>query len=103
LLIGAAVAGAGCGDNEPQHATTTTSSLLNRAYIVARDSDDVWKTGERLFAESLPELTFLHVSVVVTGRNAPEALLEAADLVTDMRSLRHPFEQGRKAQPGIDF
>jgi cob(I)alamin adenosyltransferase len=44
-----------------------------------------------------------HVSVVVTGRNAPEALLDAADLITEMRSLRHPFEHGRKAQPGIDF
>jgi ATP:corrinoid adenosyltransferase len=43
------------------------------------------------------------VHVVVTGRNAPEALLEAADLVTDMRNLKHPFEQGRKAQIGIDF
>jgi cob(I)alamin adenosyltransferase len=129
-----------------------------------------WKTGERLFAESIPELTFLvmgkgftwdsddlsrdgeaaraawdkareiigagrhavvvldeltyalnygfvrteevvatfkarpaHVNIVVTGRNAPGPLLDVADLVTEMRSLRHPFEQGRKAQPGIDF
>jgi cob(I)alamin adenosyltransferase len=44
-----------------------------------------------------------HVHVVVTGRNAPEALLALADLVTDMRSLKHPFEQGRKAQIGVDF
>src|SRR5439155_15518094 len=116
-----------------------------------------WKTGERLFAETLPMLTFLvmgrgftwesddlsrdraaaeaawreaaaliaggehqvvildeltyvlnygfvpaatvvevlrarpsHVHVVITGRNAPEALLEVADLVTEMRSLKHP-------------
>jgi cob(I)alamin adenosyltransferase len=44
-----------------------------------------------------------HVHVVVTGRNAPEALLAIADLITDMRSLKHPFEQGRKAQIGVDF
>jgi cob(I)alamin adenosyltransferase len=44
-----------------------------------------------------------HVSVVVTGRNAPEALIAAADLVTEMQSRKHPFEQGRKAQIGIDF
>jgi cob(I)alamin adenosyltransferase len=129
-----------------------------------------WKTGERLFAESLPQLTFLvmgrgftwesddlsrdraaaesawreaaaligsgehqvvildeltyvlnygfvlaaevvaalrarppHVHVVITGRNAPDALLEIADLVTEMRSLKHPFESGRKAELGIDF
>jgi cob(I)alamin adenosyltransferase len=129
-----------------------------------------WKTGERVFAEGLPNLVFLvmgrgftwdsddlsrdrvaaeaawreaatliasgehqvvildeltyvlnygfvptsevvatlrarpsHVHVVITGRNAPEALLEIADLVTEMRSLKHPFESGRKAELGIDF
>lgn len=44
-----------------------------------------------------------HVHVVVTGRNAPEALAAAADLVTEMRSVKHPFEQGMKARQGIDF
>ncbi len=43
------------------------------------------------------------VHVVVTGRNAPEALIAEADLVTEMRSLKHPFEHGAAAQPGIDF
>jgi cob(I)alamin adenosyltransferase len=129
-----------------------------------------WKTGERMFAETLPGLTFLvmgkgftwesddlsrdknaavaawckakelieagehtvvvldeltyvlnygfvptedviaalrdrpaHVNVVVTGRSAPEALLAIADLVTEMKSVKHPFEQGRKAQVGIDY
>jgi cob(I)alamin adenosyltransferase len=45
----------------------------------------------------------VQVSVVVTGRNAPEALTAAADLVTEMQSRKHPFEHGRKAQIGIDF
>ena len=129
-----------------------------------------WKTGERLFAERLPELTFLvmgrgftwnsddlsrdreaaqqawkraaeliaagdhavvvldeltyvlnygfvpvdevlttlerrpsHVHVVITGRNAPEALLAQADLVTDMQNIKHPFTTGRRAQIGIDY
>jgi 5,6-dimethylbenzimidazole synthase/cob(I)alamin adenosyltransferase len=129
-----------------------------------------WKTGERLFAGTLPGLTFLvmgegftwesddisrdrraaqqawarskelieagahdlvildevtyalsygfvpveevvatmrarpaHVHVVLTGRNAPEELCALADLVTEMQAVKHPFEQGRKAQPGIDF
>jgi cob(I)alamin adenosyltransferase len=43
------------------------------------------------------------VHVVVTGRNAPEALIAEADLVTEMRSVKHPFEQGARARPGIDF
>jgi cob(I)alamin adenosyltransferase len=129
-----------------------------------------WKTGERLFAATIPRLTFLvmgrgftwesddlsqdrraaeeawsiakeligggehaivvldeftyalhfgfvsieevvetlrrrppFVHVVVTGRNAPEELIAEADLVTEMRSLKHPFEHGATAQPGIDF
>ena len=41
--------------------------------------------------------------VVVTGRNAPPELVEAADLVTEMTLLKHPFRAGVKAQPGIEF
>jgi cob(I)alamin adenosyltransferase len=42
--------------------------------------------------------------VIVTGRNAPEALIEQADLVTEMTLVKHPFrEQGVKAQVGIEF
>ena len=41
--------------------------------------------------------------VVVTGRNAPEALIEAADLVTEMTLVKHHFAAGVKAQEGIEF
>ena len=41
--------------------------------------------------------------VVVTGRDAPQALIDFADLVTEMREVKHPFQAGLKAQPGIDF
>jgi cob(I)alamin adenosyltransferase len=41
--------------------------------------------------------------IVVTGRNAPPALIEAADLVTEMTLVKHPFRAGVKAQPGIEF
>jgi cob(I)alamin adenosyltransferase len=41
--------------------------------------------------------------VIVTGRNAPEALIEAADLVTEMEMIKHPFRSGVKAQKGIEF
>ena len=47
-----------------------------------------------------PELTH----VALTGRGAPPQLLERADLVTEMKLVRHPFrEQGVKAQRGIEF
>ncbi len=41
--------------------------------------------------------------VVVTGRNAPDALVEAADLVTSMEQVKHPYRDGVKAQKGIEF
>jgi cob(I)alamin adenosyltransferase len=41
--------------------------------------------------------------VLVTGRNAPEALMDAADLVTEMTLVKHPFRSGVKAQAGIEF
>lgn len=46
-----------------------------------------------------PEM--LHV--VITGRNAKEELIEAADLVTEMTQVKHPFRGGVKAQLGIEF
>lgn len=42
--------------------------------------------------------------VILTGRGAPPALIECADLVTEMTLVKHPFrDQGVKAQPGIEF
>jgi cob(I)alamin adenosyltransferase len=42
--------------------------------------------------------------LIITGRDAPQALVDYADLVTEMREIKHPFaEQGIKAQPGIEF
>jgi cob(I)alamin adenosyltransferase len=41
--------------------------------------------------------------IVVTGRNAPAELVEAADLVTEMTLVKHPFRAGVKAQAGIEF
>jgi len=41
--------------------------------------------------------------LVITGRNAPAALLEYADLVTEMKAVKHPYDQGLPAQAGIEF
>ncbi|MEK7245991.1 MAG: cob(I)yrinic acid a,c-diamide adenosyltransferase [Pseudomonadota bacterium] len=40
---------------------------------------------------------------VLTGRGAPEALIEVADLVTEMTLVKHPFRAGIKAQKGVEF
>ena len=41
--------------------------------------------------------------IVVTGRDAPSELLTAADLVTEMKEIKHPFNAGIRAQQGIEF
>ena len=41
--------------------------------------------------------------IVVTGRDAPQELIDAADLVTEMKEIKHPFTAGIRAQQGIEF
>jgi len=43
------------------------------------------------------------VHLLLTGRNAPQALIELADLVSEVRLVRHPLEKGVLAQRGIEF
>lgn len=56
-------------------------------------------------AEVLPRLQArpLMQHVVITGRGAPAELIDAADLVTEMKQVKHPFRQGIKAQAGVEF
>lgn len=41
--------------------------------------------------------------VVITGRDAPPRLIQAADLVTEMAKVKHPMDAGRKGQKGIEW
>jgi cob(I)alamin adenosyltransferase len=52
-------------------------------------------------ARARAEQPALHI--VLTGRDAPEALIKASDLVTEMQEVKHPFQQGILAQQGIEF
>lgn len=53
----------------------------------------------RWLRENKPEA--LHL--IITGRDAPDELIDYADLVTEMNLVKHPFEKGIKAQAGIEF
>jgi cob(I)alamin adenosyltransferase len=44
-----------------------------------------------------------HTEVVLTGRNAPDYVLQAADLVTEMREIKHPYQRGLPARRGIEY
>ncbi|MGI8836024.1 MAG: cob(I)yrinic acid a,c-diamide adenosyltransferase [Pyrinomonadaceae bacterium] len=59
-------------------------------------------------AEVLSEIQRVRTSqpalhIVVTGRDAPAELIAAADLVTEMKEIKHPFNAGIRAQQGIEF
>jgi len=45
----------------------------------------------------------LRLEIIATGRDASEAMLAAADLVTEMRELKHPYQRGIKARKGIEY
>ncbi|MDD9302155.1 MAG: cob(I)yrinic acid a,c-diamide adenosyltransferase [Desulfobacter sp.] len=50
----------------------------------------------------LVELKPVHVELVLTGRGAPDALIEQADLVTEMKEIKHYYSQGVTARTGIE-
>lgn len=73
--------------------------LLDEINIALRyDYLDIAEVLAFLAAEK-PPLTH----VVLTGRNAKPELIEAADLVTEMTLVKHPFRSGIKAQKGVEF
>lgn len=45
----------------------------------------------------------VHVELVLTGRNAPDEILQVADLVTEMREVKHPYSKGVPARKGIEY
>ena len=56
---------------------------------------------EKIIAELKKKPPMKHV--ILTGNQAPQELIKMADLVTEMKCIKHPYEVGIKAQPGIDY
>lgn len=67
----------------------------------------IYAVGFKLLKEvDLTDLVSLKptgMHLVFTGRNAPQSLIDRADLVTEMREIKHPFAKGIKAQKGVEF
>ena len=55
--------------------------------------------GRHALRQLLPK----NVELILTGRNAKPELLERADLVTEMRKVKHPYDKGTKARKGLDY
>jgi cob(I)alamin adenosyltransferase len=67
-------------------------------YLLAFNWLPVEETLAWLRAHKSPTL-----HLIITGRDASPALIEMADLVTEMRNIKHPYDSGILAQPGIEF
>ena len=67
-------------------------------YVLAYEWLDVREVIAWLQANKPPDL-----HLIITGRDAPPRLIEYADLVTEMLNIKHPYQQGFKAQAGIEF
>ena len=66
-------------------------------YAISYKMLDAKEVAEKL--ERRPEM----VHVILTGRNAHPSIIEVADLVTEMREVKHPYQKGILAQRGIDY
>jgi len=66
-------------------------------YVIGYKMLDATKVAEAL--QGRPE----QVHVICTGRNAHPAIVEQADLVTEMKEVKHPYTKGILAQRGIDY
>ncbi len=60
-----------------------------------------WLELDEVLAVLRERPPLLHV--ILTGRDAPQELIDFADLVTEMREIKHPYKDGVKAQRGIEF
>lgn len=91
-----------------QQAWTKVCEFLNDpsyAMVILDEFNIALQYGSLQLDEVLPVLRHRPPMqhVVITGRGGPAELLEEADLVTEMKQVKHPFRQGIKAQPGVEF
>jgi cob(I)alamin adenosyltransferase len=82
------------------------TALSGRYHLVVFDEINYVIDYEYLPVASV--LEFLRIkphplSLVLTGRNAHPAIIETADLVTEMKEIKHPFKKGIRARKGIEF
>lgn len=83
-----------------------TQKAAEEQYDVLFLDEAIYTIGAGLLDEALL-LDFLshkpqHLEVILTGQNPSPALLEAADYVSEIRKIKHPFDQGVRARKGIE-
>jgi cob(I)alamin adenosyltransferase len=90
-----------------QYGLATIKEVLSsgRYDIVIMDEANVAVTCNLISEQDLLDIIALkppHVELIITGRNAGSRLVEKADLITEMKAIKHYFDQGQKARIGIE-
>jgi cob(I)alamin adenosyltransferase len=86
--------------------TAREAVMKGEADIVVLDEINVALNLRLISVEEVLELIKKkpeHVELVLTGRNAPREIIQAADLVTEMIEIKHPYNAGFKARKGIEY
>ena len=102
------------GENMEEHIQEVRKAFMRAQELIISGEWDIVILDEifnALWFGLIPESEVLellnqkppHVELVLTGRNASQAFIERADLVTEMVQRKHPYEQGIMARPGIEY
>jgi cob(I)alamin adenosyltransferase len=97
-----------------QHIAAAREALRTSEETIASGLYDIVILDEIIYAVSRKLITLRSVltlirrkptklTLILTGRRAPQPIIDAADLVTEMKNIKHPYEQGMMARKGIDF
>lgn len=100
--------------DQSEHIAAAQQGLLKAQEIITQGSYDMVLLDELNYAIDFglvkieDAITLIQkkpaqMHLIITGRNAKQELIEHADLVTEMREIKHPYKQGIKAQRGIEF
>ena len=76
-----------------------------KTYKIAITTGDTKGIGKEITKKALDFLVHRpdHLEIVLTGRDPGEELLELAEYVTEMKKIKHPFDQGIPARKGIEM
>ncbi|MDR0410316.1 MAG: cob(I)yrinic acid a,c-diamide adenosyltransferase [Spirochaetaceae bacterium] len=93
-----------CREEERRLLTETAQFSLGAGLIVLDEALDALNAG---FLDDKDIRTFIErkageTELVITGRNPPEWILEAADYVSEIKKIKHPYDRGIKARIGIE-
>ena len=78
-------------------------ALESDAFLIVLDEAIHALNAELLNKEKLERLLDKNCEIVLTGRDAPEWLINRADYVSDVQKVKHPYDKGVQARVGIEF